>query len=242
MPVVGSNSIDSDGVLLSMSDLNTLQLSEDASIVSVGPGNRWRDVYDFLEPHSLTAVGGRVGGVGVPGLLLGGGISFHSNQYGFASDNVALYEAVLASGEIVEATADNKHSDLYWALRGGGNSFAVVTRFDLRTIPSPGVWVGISQYSSADSESYLDAVYNFGRYGSSDEKAAIIPTIVTFPSVGFTAYAASRFYDSTTEPTTVFENFTAPVMTPIEDSYAPQSLAAYVRDVDALQPTGLRQE
>jgi FAD/FMN-containing dehydrogenase len=242
MPVVGSNSIDSEGILLSLSGLDMLKLSEDTTIVSVGPGNRWRDVYDFLEPHSLTAVGGRVGGVGVPGLLLGGGISFHSSQYGFASDNVALYEAVLASGKVVEATADNKHSDLYWALRGGGNSFAIVARFDLRTVPSPGVWVGISQYSGADSESYLDAVYNFGRYGSADEKAAIIPTVVTFPSMGFTAYAASRFYDSTKKPTAVFENFTAPVMAPVEDSYAPQSLAAYVRDVDALQPTGLRQE
>lgn len=59
MPIVGSNSIDSDGVLLSLSGLNTLKLSEDGRIVSVGPGNRWRDVYGFLEPHALTAVGGR---------------------------------------------------------------------------------------------------------------------------------------------------------------------------------------
>lgn len=242
MPIIGSNSIDSNGILLSLSGLDTLELSEDTKIVSVGPGNRWRDVYGFLEPHSLAAVGGRVGGVGVPGLLLGGGISFHSGQYGFASDNVALYEVVLANGEIVDATRDNEHSDLYWALRGGGNSFAIVTRFDLRTIKSPGVWVGISQYNAADSESYLDAVYNFGQYGSMDKKAAIIPTILSLPSFGVTAYAASRFYDSTKEPATAFENFTAPVLTPIEEAYGPQSLAAYVRGVDALQPTGLRQE
>lgn len=240
MPVVGANSIGEEGILLSMSGLNTLELSGDKKTVTVGPGNRWRDVYSYLEPYDLTAVGGRVGGVGVPGLLLGGGISFHSSEYGFASDNVALYEAVLASGEVVEATADNKHSDLYWALRGGGNSFAIVTRFDLRTIPSPGVWVGVAQY--ADSETYLDAVYNFGKYGSADPKAAIIPIILTMPNYGITAYAASRFYDSVEEPGTAFENFTEPVMTPIDDSYAQQPLASYVHAMDALQPTGLRQE
>ncbi|KAH7374592.1 FAD binding domain-containing protein [Plectosphaerella cucumerina] len=242
MPIVGSNSIGSDGVLLSTTGLSGLALNGDKTVVSVGAGNRWRDVYGFLQPHSLAAVGGRIGGVGVPGLLLGGGISFHSSQYGFASDNVVRYEAILASGAVVEATASNSYKDLFWALRGGGNSFAIVTRFDLRTVPSSKVWVGISQYSPADSNAYLDAVYNFGKYGSADAKAAIIPTILTVPSFGLTAYAAARFYDSEQAPATAFENFTAPVLTPVDDSVALQPLADYIRATHALQPTGLRQE
>ncbi|GAB1316328.1 hypothetical protein MFIFM68171_06538 [Madurella fahalii] len=242
MPVVGANSIGNDGVLLSMSGLDSLGLSKTRTVVSVGAGNRWRDVYSFLKPHSLAAVGGRVGGVGVGGLILGGGISFHSSQYGFAADNVVRLEAVLASGAVIEATADNDHADLFWALKGGGNSFAIVTRFDLRTVPSPRVWVGISQYSDVDSTAYLDAVYNFGRHGAADAKAAIIPTILTFPSTGRTAYAAARFYDSETPPAVAFENFTAPVMAPVNDTYALQSLAAHVLAADILQPIGVRQE
>ncbi|PTB34724.1 uncharacterized protein TrAFT101_010774 [Trichoderma asperellum] len=240
MPVQGYNSIGSSGVLLSNSNLSTLALSHDHATVSVGPAYRWRDVYSYLQPYNLTAVGGRVGHVGVAGLLLGGGISFHSSQYGFAADNVVAYEAVLSSGLIVVAKADNAYSDLYWALKGGGNSFAIVTRFDLRTVPSPGVWIGIAQYNETDKDKYLDAVYNFGKYGSADSKAAIIPTIVGYPSVGMIAYAASRFYDSLTNSPTVFENFTS--LKTVADQYAFGALATYISAVDALQPNGLRQD
>ncbi|OLN81263.1 Bifunctional solanapyrone synthase 4 [Colletotrichum chlorophyti] len=242
MPVVGYNSIGATGVLLSTSNLTTLALSADKSTVSVGAGLRWRDVYSYLQPAGLAAAGGRIGNVGVSGLLLGGGISFYSNQYGFAADNVVRYQAVLSSGIVVEATATNAYSDLFWALKGGGNSFAIVTRFDLRTFESPKVWVGISQYAQSDSARYLDAVYNFGKYGSADSKAAIIPTILTYPSYNITAYAAARFYDSETVPAAVFENFTSPVLTPVDDSYSLQPLAQYISAVDALQPTGLRQD
>jgi FAD/FMN-containing dehydrogenase len=92
MPIPGYNGIDNSGVLISSSNLTTLSLSSDKSIVSVGPGNRWRDVYAYLKPSGLAAVGGRVGHVGVPGLLLGGGISFFSSEHGFASDNVERYQ------------------------------------------------------------------------------------------------------------------------------------------------------
>ncbi|KAJ0360363.1 hypothetical protein COL154_007624 [Colletotrichum chrysophilum] len=227
MPVVGYNSIGSSGVLLSTSNLTTLAVSDDKATVSVGAGHRWRDVYSYLQPYGLAVVGGRIGGVGVSGLLLGGGISFYSNQYGFAADNVVRYQAVLASGLVVEATAANAYSDLYWALKGGGNSFAIVTRFDLKTVKSPKVWVGISQYAQNDSAKYLDAVYNFGKYGSADGKAAIIPTILTYPSYNITAYAAARFYDSETALATAFENFTSPTLTPVADSYALQPLAEF---------------
>jgi hypothetical protein len=91
MPIAWYNNINSD-VLLSTSNLSTLELSSEKSTVSVGAGNRWRDVYSYLTPYGLAAVGGRVGDVGVSGFLLGGGISFYSSQYGFGSDNVVAFE------------------------------------------------------------------------------------------------------------------------------------------------------
>ncbi|KAI4913139.1 hypothetical protein J4E85_010872 [Alternaria conjuncta] len=242
MPIPGYNGIDGSGVLISSSNLTTLSLSSDKSVVSVGPGNRWRDVYAYLKPSGLAAVGGRVGHVGVPGLLLGGGISFYSSEYGFASDNVMKYECVLSSGQIVEATATNKYSDLFWALRGGGNSFCIVTRFDLRPVEGSDVHVGIGQFDQTQASGYLDGVYNFGKYGGSDPKAAIIPTILTFPAANMTVYAAAKFYHSVTDNPNVFENFTAPKLTPVADSYALQPLSDYISATDALQPLGLRQE
>jgi FAD/FMN-containing dehydrogenase len=92
MPISGYNGIDKPGVLLSSSNLTTVSLAGDKATVSVGPGNRWRDVHAYLRPSGLAAVGGRVGNVGVPGLLLGGGISFYSSQYGIESDNVVKYQ------------------------------------------------------------------------------------------------------------------------------------------------------
>ena len=143
----------------------------------------------------------------------------------------------------MEATATNTYSDLFWALRGGGNSFCIVTRFDLKTVPSSKVWVGVAQYTQAQAAGYLDGVYNFGKYGApSDPKAAIIPTILTFPSSNFTIYVAAKFYDSQTDSPKAFENFTAPRLTPTADSYALQPLSDYVASTDALQPLGLRQE
>ncbi|KAF2023710.1 FAD binding domain-containing protein [Setomelanomma holmii] len=243
MPIPGYNGIDRSGVLLSSSNLTTLSLSGDKSTVSVGPGNRWRDVYAYLKSSGLVAVGGRVGHVGVPGLLLGGGISFYSSQYGFASDNVAKYQCVLSTGLIVEATATNAYSDLFWALRGGGNSFCIVTRFDLRTVSSSNVWVGMAQYDQTQAKGYLDGVYNFGRYGApADPKAGIIPTILTFPAANLTVYAAAKFYNSVTNSPSAFENFTASKLPPVADSYALQSISDYVASTDPLQPLGLRQE
>lgn len=242
MPISLYNNANSSGVLLSASNLTTLSLSSDNSTLSIGAGERWDDVAEYLAPYGLAAVGGRVGEVGVPGYLLGGGISFYSSQYGFGADNVVMYECVLASGLVVEVTAVNKYSDLFWALKGGGNSFCLVTRFDVKVYTSPLVWVGIAEYDSSEREAYLNAVYTFGAYGSQDSKAAIIPTTVTIPAANETAYAAARFYDAVVVNMTVFENFTAPVLPPVVDTFAYQPLSTYFTQTDPLEPDGLRQE
>jgi hypothetical protein len=149
----------------------------------------------------------------------------------------------LSSGQIVEATATNTYSDLFWALRGGGNSFCIVTRFDLRPVKGSEIHVGIAQFDQSQAKGYLDGVYNFGEYGGpSEPKAAIIPTILTFPASNLTVYAAAKFYNSLTDNPRVFENFTAPKLTPVADSYAQQPLSDYISATDALQPLGLRQE
>ena len=80
--------------------------------------------------------------VGVPGLILGGGISFFSNKLGWACDNVASYEVVTASGLVVTASS-TEFPDLYWALRGGGGSnFGVVTTSKLHAFPQGHMWGG----------------------------------------------------------------------------------------------------
>ena len=145
-----------DGIVIDLVNLNTLQLSNDKSVVSVGPGLRWRDVANFLLPEGLAVVGGRVGDIGVGGFTLGGGISWFSGRYGWACDNVRTYEVVLANGTIVTATS-TQNADLYKALRGGGGpNFGIVTRFDLETFEQGDIWYKESLYAATSTNDVIE--------------------------------------------------------------------------------------
>ncbi|OAA56878.1 FAD binding domain protein [Cordyceps fumosorosea ARSEF 2679] len=136
----GSN-INSYGVNVDLARLRTLRVAPDRGSVSVGAGLRWGDVSAALDPLGLAVLGGRDADVGVAGLLLGGGFSFFSGRRGWACDGVLAMEVVLASGEVVQATAGNEHRELFRALKGGGGAnFGVVTRFDLAAFPQGDVW------------------------------------------------------------------------------------------------------
>ncbi|KXH45836.1 FAD binding domain-containing protein [Colletotrichum salicis] len=137
-----------DGVVINMALMNGIQISPDQSTVSVGPGARWINVTDAVTPHGIAVVGGRSPMVGVPGFLLGGGMSFLTGRRGMGCDNVRNYEVVLVSGQIVNAnTLENQ--DLYWALRGGGgSSFGIVTRFDLEAYAQGDVWSRLAVWSA----------------------------------------------------------------------------------------------
>lgn len=129
-----------DGVTIDLVRLGQVTVSPDQQTTSIGPGVRWTQVAETLDPLGLVVIGGRIGDVGVSGLTLGGGISYFSGRYGWACDNVRAFEVVLASGEVVEASPE-QNTDLYWALRGGGgSSFGIVSRFDLATYPQGNLW------------------------------------------------------------------------------------------------------
>ncbi|EEH05600.1 FAD binding domain-containing protein [Histoplasma capsulatum G186AR] len=236
MPIPGYANTDG-GVLIAFTKMKQLHLSADKSFVSVGPGNTWLNVYQYLEPHGLVALGGRVGSVGVPGLLLGGGISFYSNQYGFAANNVVSYEVVLANGKIVQATA-KQNSDLFWALKGGGNSFGIVTRFDLVTFNSPQTCGGIMVHQGTPHDEFSRAISRFVQDGSKDAKAAIIPTITFIPSQDVTAYISFLFYDGAECDQPALSDFLA--IPSVNNTYRQATMAQLAAEQDAFIPMGTR--
>ncbi|RKL03950.1 hypothetical protein BFJ71_g3919 [Fusarium oxysporum] len=176
MAIAGANNIDG-GPLFVMSNLTTLELAKDK------------------KPAQACSCGGRLSPVGVPGLLLAGGINFHGNQRGWAADNVLEYELVVSSGKIISVTSKS-HPDLFWALKGGSNNFGIVTKFKLATFPSDQIYAGI--YSVADIPGFLKAVANFSAFNT-DPLAHIVPQVIAVDEET-TIGGAILFYDSDSNP------------------------------------------
>ncbi|KIN06284.1 hypothetical protein OIDMADRAFT_155290 [Oidiodendron maius Zn] len=205
-PNVGYSSVDG-GVLISMSNISSTVLSEDQKIAEIGTGSRWLEAAQALEPYNLTVVSGRLGDVGVGGLTLGGGLSFLSTQYGLACDNVVNYEVVLADASIINANATS-NPDLFWALKGGGNQFGIVTTFTMKTHPIGKVWGGLRFYSGEYAETILNATHDFNT-NFKDPKAALIVTgDITIESL-VELFAVFFFYDGETPPPGIFDTFNA---------------------------------
>jgi len=129
-------------VLLKTERMRGVEIDAAAQTARVEAGVLWGDVTDAAAEHGLAALAGSSADVGVVGYSLGGGISWLARKHGLAANNVTAIELVTADGELIRADADH-HSDLYWALRGGGGSFGVVTALELRLFPITHVHAGV---------------------------------------------------------------------------------------------------
>ncbi|PRY68585.1 FAD/FMN-containing dehydrogenase [Glaciihabitans tibetensis] len=119
-------------------------------LVSVGAGATWGQVAATLGAHDLAITSGDTRSVGVGGLTLGGGFGWLVRKYGLALDALEAVEIVTAAGEVAIASA-NLNSDLFWAVRGGGGNFGVITEFSFRAHPLPGVVAGAISISAGTS-------------------------------------------------------------------------------------------
>jgi hypothetical protein len=189
-PNPGFNSISSNGILVDLRKLNSLKLSDDGLVLSSGPGRRWEDLYKITSEANRTVIGARMPGVGVGGMLLGGGLGTFSAKYGMACDNIRNYEVstiflvlygdtianppqvVLPNSTIVNANSA-ENPDLFWALKGGGANFGIVTRFDINTHPVSRIWYASYLFASNDTSRVIDAIHSFGISGDTNGAVAV---------------------------------------------------------------------
>lgn len=130
----GSSSVE-DGVSIDLNrHFDTARVDPENRLAYVGGGALWKTVDYAAIEHGLATPGGTVNHTGVGGLTLGGGFGFLSGRHGLVIDNLVQATVVLADGTIV-TTSETSHPDLFWATRGGGGNFGIVTEFVLKLHP-----------------------------------------------------------------------------------------------------------
>ena len=118
-----------------------VEIDAGARVARVAAGTIWMDVVDGAVEHGLTALHGSSQDVGVVGYSLGGGIGWMARKHGLSASSVLSAEVVTADGEVVRADAET-NPDLFWALRGGGGGFGVVTRVEIALYPIAEAFAG----------------------------------------------------------------------------------------------------
>jgi FAD/FMN-containing dehydrogenase len=151
-----------DGLVIDLSRMKGITTDANARTVRVEAGCTWGEVNDALQPYELAAAGGFVSITGVSGLTLGGGLGWLVRKHGPALDNLISARVVLADGHIVTASASDS-ADLFWALRGGGGNFGIVTEFEFKVHPAGTVFAGVVVHPAAVARDALRHWRDFER-------------------------------------------------------------------------------
>ncbi|MEU6409040.1 FAD-binding oxidoreductase [Microbispora sp. NPDC046933] len=144
-----------DGVVIDLGGLANVEIiDKERHLVRIGGGATWGQVAAALAPHGLAISSGDTRSVGVGGLTLSGGIGWKVRRYGLALDNVVAAEVVTADGRVVHAGAE-ENPELFWAIRGGGGNFGIVTAFTFAAHPTTDVFFGRITFPASEAAAVL---------------------------------------------------------------------------------------
>jgi FAD/FMN-containing dehydrogenase len=153
------------GVVIDLSNLANVEIiDKERHLVRIGGGATWGQVAAALAPHGLAISSGDTKSVGVGGLTLTGGIGWKIRKYGLALDNVAAAEVVTANAEVVHASAE-ENPELFWAIRGGGGNFGIVTAFEFMAHPTTDVFFGKIAFPASEAAAVLQGWADYLRTG-----------------------------------------------------------------------------
>ena len=151
------------GVVIDLSRLAKVEIiDKERHLVRIGGGATWGQVAAALAPHGLAISSGDTKSVGVGGLTLAGGIGWKVRKYGLALDNVAAAEVVTANGQVVPVSAQ-ENPELFWAIRGGGGNFGIVTAFEFVAHPTTDVFFGKIAFPASEAATVLQGWADYMR-------------------------------------------------------------------------------
>ena len=172
-----------DGALMiDLSAMKTTRIDPAESIAVAGAGLLWSELDAATQAFGLATTGGVVGTTGIAGLTLGGGIGYLDRLAGLTCDNLLGAEIVTADGRVLQVSADS-HPDLFWALRGGGGNFGVVTSFSYRLHPVTGAFGGLLGYTLDRAAEVLQAYREAS--AEAPDRLALYAALVTAPPAPF---------------------------------------------------------
>ena len=170
---VAGTAVCDGGIVIDLSAMRAVSVDPIRRTAAVQGGALWSDVDRETQAHGLATTGGIVGHTGVAGLALGGGIGFLMRKHGLTIDNLLAAEVVTADGNVVRASSD-EHPDLFWALRGGGGNFGIVTTFQFALHPiGPRVLAG-SVFWAAESTASVLRFYRGFASQAADELGTVV--------------------------------------------------------------------
>ena len=147
---VAGHAVGQDALALDLRMLAGVHVDPERQRVRAGGGATWRDVDPACQLHGLAVPGGTFDATGIGGLTLGGGVGYLLGAYGLTLDNLVAAEVVTPNGDVLVASGDD-HEDLFWALRGGGGNFGVVTAFEYSLHRVTTIFGGVQLYALGDA-------------------------------------------------------------------------------------------
>ncbi len=164
------------GMVIDLSGLKFIRVDTSNNTVRVGGGNLWGEVDHALHPFGLAVPAGIISSTGVGGLTLGGGVGHLSRKYGLTIDNLLEADMVLADGTFVTVNA-KQNTDLFWAIRGGGGNFGIVTSFKFQAHPVKNVFGGPTLWPIEKIEEIMKWYHEFINQAP-DELNGFITTMI----------------------------------------------------------------
>ncbi|KAM0438549.1 hypothetical protein ACHAPT_001299 [Fusarium lateritium] len=237
-PNPGFSSVDF-GPLISLKKMNHVVLDPSTGQVDLGPGAIWKDVIAKLDGTGWSLPSPRFGEVGVGGYLVGGGLSFMSQQYGWGASSILEMQVVLANGTMAIASAAN-NADLYRAIKGGGNKYGIVTSFHMQARPQGIVWGGIMTFhrDTFTDRRIATALRDFTQHNT-DPKASIMLRARRIHEEKLDVWVVFAFYDGrqsdwSDSAAMLFQNFLN--LDPFKNTCRDRSYADLIKENDRLVP------
>ena len=232
---VAGKAVTEGGLMIDLSPMKEIVVDAQARTARAQPGLTWDEFNIATATHGLATTGGVVSSTGIAGLTLGGGYGWLQGKYGLTVDNLLAAEVVTADGEVVPAS-EEENADLFWALRGGGGNFGVVTSFTLKLHPVRTVLGGLTAFPLAAADDVVDVFRQVTK--AAPDELSVQCGFVTGPDASTKIVALPLCHCGDLDQAEADIRLIRKLGTPLLDAIGPKAYVDQNRQLDGSFPAG----